>query len=201
MIGKLADTYAEILIEIFRALLPIIIFMLFLTFIKIIIDYIKYGKKAFSVFDKRNKIDISKENLKMLIDNLNVYYKLVELNNNTIILILECGIYVFYSIDYNGIISGDINQEKLILGKNTQNEKKIDNPVYVLKNIINELNIKIGYDVFGYVLLKSNCIFSVLNRTNIKVMPKSAFYYHFSKLINNKKISIKEIDEIYEKII
>lgn len=201
MIRNLADTYAQILVEIFNLLLPIIVFVLIITLIKIIFDYIKYGKTAFSVFNKRSKIDISKESLNILIENLNVYYKIIELDNNIIILILECGIYIFYLFDYDGIISGNIKQEKLIFGENTQREQNIDNPIYILKNKIDELKNRIGYDVLGYVLLKGNCIFSVLNRTDIKVIPYSAFYYHFSKLINNKKISIKEIDKIYKKIV
>ena len=40
-----------------------------------------------------------------------------------------------------------------------------------------------------------------LNRTNIKVISINSFYYHFSKLVRNKKLSIKEIDEIYGKIV
>mgnify|MGYP003293879842 CR=1 FL=1 len=77
--------------------------MLLVKIIKIIFDYVKYGKKAFSVFGKKEGINISEESLKTLIDNLNVYYKLIQ-NDNTIILILECGIYVFYLLDYDGII-------------------------------------------------------------------------------------------------
>lgn len=200
MIRKLADMYAEIILEIFRALSPIFIIILILTIIKIIFDYVKYGKKAFSVFDKKEDINISEESLKILIDNLNVYYKLIQ-NDNTIILILECGIYVFYLLDYDGIISGNIKDEKLVLGKDTQKERLIDNPIYILNKKIDEISTKINKEIIGYVLLKSSTIFSVLNRTDIKVIPINAFYYHFSKLVRNKKLSIKEIDEIYEKIV
>lgn len=200
MIRKLADMYAEIILGIFRALLPVFIIVLILTIIKIIFDYVKYGKKAFSVFDKKEDINISKESLKILIDNLNVYYKLIQ-NDNTIILILECGIYVFYLLDYDGMISGNIKDEKLVLGKDTQKERLIDNPIYILNKKIDEIKNKINKDITGYVLLKSSTMFSVLNRTNIKVIPINSFYYHFSKLVKNKKLSIKEIDEIYGKIV
>ena len=200
MIRKLADMYAEIILGIFRALSPIFIIILILTIIKIIFDYVKYGKKAFSVFGKKEDRNISEESLKILIDNLNVYYKLIQ-NDNTIILILECGIYVFYLLDYDGIISGNIKDEKLILGKDTQKERLIDNPIYILNKKIDEINTKINKDITGYVLLKSSTMFSVLNRTNIKVIPINAFYYHFSKLVRNKKLSIKEINEIYGKIV
>lgn len=200
MIRKLADMYAEIILGIFRALSPIFIIILILTLIKIIFDYVKYGKKAFSVFDKKEDINISEESLKILIDNLNVYYKLIQ-NNNTIILILECGIYIFYLLDYDGMISGNIKDEKLVLGKDTQKERLIDNPIYILNKKIDEINTKINKEITGYVLLKSSTMFSVLNRTDIKVIPINAFYYHFSKLVRNKKLSIKEIDEIYGKIV
>lgn len=200
MIRKLADMYAEIILGIFRALSPIFIIILILTIIKIIFDYVKYGKKAFSVFDKKEDINISEESLKVLIDNLNVYYKLIQ-NDNTIILILECGIYVFYLLDYDGIISGNIKDEKLVLGKDTQKERLVDNPIYILNKKTNEINTKINKEITGYVLLKSSTMFSVLNRTNIKVIPINSFYYHFSKLLKNKKLSIKEIDEIYGKIV
>lgn len=200
MIRKLADMYAEIILGIFRALSPIFIIILILTIIKIIFDYVKYGKKAFSVFDKKEDINISEESLKILIDNLNVYYKLIQ-NDNTIILILECGIYVFYLLDYDGMISGNIKDEKLVLGKDTQKERLIDNPIYILNKKIDEINTKINKDITGYILLKSSTMFSVLNRTNIKVISINSFYYHFSKLVRNKKLSIKEIDEIYGKIV
>lgn len=200
MIRKLADMYAEIILGIFRALSPIFIIILILTIIKIIFDYVKYGKKAFAVFDKKEDININEESLKILIDNLNVYYKLIQ-NDNTIILILECGIYVFYLLDYDGMISGNIKDEKLVLGKDTQKERLIDNPIYILNKKIDEIKHKINKDITGYVLLKSSTMFSVLNRTNIKVIPINSFYYHFSKLVRNKKLSIKEIDEIYGKIV
>ena len=200
MIKTLADVYALILEEIFDLLLPIIIFVLIITFIKIMTDYIKYGKKVFSVFNKKGARNISKESLNVLFKNLNVYYKTIEFDNNIIVLILECGIYILYVLDYDGIITGDISKTKLILGENTQSEKMIDNPVYILKNQITEIKNKTGHDASGYILSKSNCIFSVLNRTDIKLISFNAFHFHFSKLINNKKMNFEEVDRVYERI-
>ena len=99
------------------------------------------------------------------------------------------------------MIIGNIKDEKLVLGKDTQKERLIDNPIYILNKKIDEINTKINKDITGYVLLKSSTMFSALNRTNIKVISINSFYYHFSKLVRNKKLSIKEIDEIYEKIV
>ena len=198
MIKNIANMYADIILEIGKSLLPIVIIILVITIIKIVFDYIKYGKKAFSVFAKKEDINIKQESLKMLVDGLDIYYKMIQ-NNDTIILILESGIYVIYLLDYDGMISGNIKDEKLIFGKNTSKQRLIDNPIYVLKAKINVIKEKTNYDSKGYILIKQGS-FNVLNRTDIEIISIKSFYYHFSKLIKNKKLSIEEINKIYEKI-
>ena len=198
MIKNIANMYADIILEIGKSLLPIVIIILVITIIKIVFDYIKYGKKAFFVFDKKEDINIKQESLKMLVDNLGAYYKLIQ-DNNIIILILESGIYVIYLLDYDGMISGNIKDEKLIFGKNTSKERLIDNPIFILKAKINEIKEKTNYDSKGYILIKRGS-FNILNRTDIEIISIKSFYYHFSKLIKDKKLNIEEINKIYEKI-
>ncbi|MBE6144130.1 MAG: hypothetical protein E7169_00955 [Firmicutes bacterium] len=201
MINRLDDTFVYILTELKSILGPIIIIVLVLTIIQILINYIKYGGKIFDVFKKRKSINITYDSLEIIIKNLKVYYKLIKINNGQVILLLESGIYVLYILDYNGIITGDIKKDTLVLKANTENQQKIANPVYVINNQIKKLEKIVNENIKGYVLLKKGCLFSVLNRTDIKVIPANAFYYHFSKFIKNKKLSKKQIDEIYEKIV
>lgn len=201
MINRLDNAFIEIFDRIKSVLGPIILIILIITIFKIMFDYKKYGKKIFFFFKRRREVNISKESLEISIKNLNGYYKVIKLDKKSLILILECGIYVIYLLDYDGIISGDINKEKLTFKMNTEKEDKIINPVYVILKEIEKLKCENFKCINGYILLKRGCIFSVLNRTDVKVIPANAFYYHFSHLINEKVFNKKEIDEIYEKIV
>lgn len=201
MIHALDDVFVTILDRLKSVFIPIIIIVLVLTSIKIFIDYKKYGKKVFSSFKKREDINIFKKTLEISIKSLNSYFRIIDIDKNTFILILESGIYVINLCDYQGMITGNIKDDKLTLKANTENEEKLDNPVFVVKKHIEKLNTQINSDISGYVLLKKGCLFSVLNRTDIKVIPSTAFYYHFSKLVSAKIYSKEQVDDLYEKIV
>lgn len=201
MISLLDDTYVAILDKLKDALLPILIVVLILTLIKVWIDYKKYGKKIFSPFKKHKDINIFEKTLEMSIKNLNSYYKIIKLNDSNFILLIESGIYVINLCNYEGMITGNVNAAKLVLKANTASQEKLDNPVFLVQEIIKKLNQKIENKIDGYVLLKKGCLFSVLNRTDIKIIPANAFYYHFSKLISDKIYDEKQIDSLYEKIV
>lgn len=201
MIKALDDTFVMILDRLKDALLPVIIIVLVLTGIKVFLDYKKYGKKVFSSFRKTEDINIFRKSLEISIKNLDSYYRIIDIDENNFILILESGIYVLNLCDYQGMITGDIKDRLLTLKANTENEEKLNNPVFVVRKTKEELNEKVTDDITGYVLLKKGCLFSVLNRTDIKVIPATAFYYHFSKLVSTKIYSREQVDSIYEKIV
>lgn len=87
------------------------------------------------------------------------------------------------------------------MNANSKNKKLIDNPILVLNDYIDLYSKLLNENVCGYVLLKKNCLFSVLNKESIKVIPLNAFYYHFSKLVKSKKYDQAKIDNLYEKIV
>lgn len=201
MIKALDDTLVTILDRLKDVFIPIIIIVLILTAIKIFIDYRKYGKKVFSSFKKTEAINIFRKSLEISIKNLNSYYRIINIDENNFILILESGIYVINLCDYQGMITGDVKDKMLTLKANTENEEKLNNPILIVKENIMDLKNKLSINIGGYVLLKKGCLFSVLNRTDIKVIPATAFYYHFSKLVSTKIYSKEQVDSLYEKIV
>lgn len=201
MIKRLDDSLIYILGYIKDALMPIIVLILIIMLVKILIDYMKYGKKIFRVFKKQNPLNISKVSLEISIKNLNVYYKIISLEKNCFLLVLPSGLYILNVLDSEGIVTGKITDDKLVINANTKSQKQIDNPIVLVKKYIALYSKLVNEKIDGYVLLKKNCLFSVLNRTNIKVIPLNAFYYHFSKLVKNKKYDQTKIDNMYEKIV
>lgn len=201
MIKGIDDTFMMILKHLWNLLMPIIIIVLIITLIKILIDYKKYGKKVFSLVKKNKNINITKQNLELSIKNLKSYYKLIRIDEKNLILILESGIYVIHLFEYDGLVSGDIDSKTINIREKTRAKKEVINPVYIVKDIINKLKEKVDDNINAYILLKNGCVFSILNRTNIKIISVNAFYYHLSKLNNNKKYDKNKIDEIYEIIV
>lgn len=201
MIKRLDDSLMSILGYIKDMLMPIVILILIITLFKILIDYIKYGKKIFHVFKHPASVNISKVSFELSLKNLKVYYKIVNLENNCFLLLLPSGVYVINVLDIDGIITGKIGEAKLVLNANSKNKKLIDNPILVLNDYIDLYSKLLNENVCGYVLLKKNCLFSVLNKESIKVIPLNAFYYHFSKLVKSKKYDQAKIDNLYEKIV
>lgn len=120
------------------------------------------------------------------------------INDKCFIIVSEYGIYEGIYINYCGTLSGNENDNKIIL--NNKNKKiKINNPFITFSHFKKEHNKMIkSYDRKKYVILGDKCIF----RIDIKDC-EIIRINEFNNIINSNKQKVfnkNEVDEIYSLI-
>lgn len=134
------ETVSNIFTMLSNFIIPIIIFYLLWTIFNIIRDYRKYGNKIFSAFKKYEGTG----NLKDIIINILEQEStskpfVVSKNANTFIVLTEKEIYGIVVIDFDGKLSGKINDEYL---KIENKEKKFLNPLCPFTKDLKKLKTK-----------------------------------------------------------
>lgn len=175
-----------ILILFLKKIKWLIIITIFLFIIYLIIKIIK-EKPNF----KNNKKTSFKELCLALINQIDGYKKII-VKQNHIILISEYGIFIIFTIDINGKITGNKNDDKLIL-KYNKKDLFIPNIFIEQEKILSQYKL-LSYKIEKYIIISNNCELLI---SNYNISKYRLFLNEFKRKYNTNILNKKEIDEIY----
>lgn len=154
----------------------IFVFFIYITLFKTYND-IKQHKNGLNPFKKYNKVN-EFELFINDIEKLPTYKKIIK-GNDGFILIDEAGIFEVRFIYCNGILKGNINDEKW-----HNKKKEIDNP-FILK----------GNNIIRYLVLTRNMVAQV---TDIRLVTKYSLTFTLERHLNKRIFTKEQIDKEYE---
>ncbi|MDD2518368.1 MAG: hypothetical protein PHI05_02600 [Bacilli bacterium] len=195
---------SSVIIDIFKAFVPIIILLLIGTVITIICRYIKYGPSIFPRLKSHSIYNYRQQIIANNINKIEGIRKIIPLTdfNSDLLIIDKHGIYLIIYYDHAGTLKGSMVDEKLNLKKADKVYTLIDNPYIQLfqdekriKEIIGDEEIK------KIIVFDNNCNVQVDDVSGVE----SVFFRNFYHIIRrelkknyNKQI---DVDNYYHKII
>ncbi|HPF83562.1 MAG TPA: hypothetical protein PLV83_05335 [Bacilli bacterium] len=187
----------SVIIPIFKFLVLIGILFLIGAIINIIIDKIR-GKSNQHIFRKRNIDNSNEDTLALLFNKVNGYKRIIKYDD-IILFINEYGIKAILICDIYGILSGNENDKSWQLKANNR-DTLITNPIIGFRDKLTKISSKIGNEeITEYILLGGHCFLNIEFKS-INLVRTNKIFYTLSKKDGNKKYSVDEIDNIYEKL-
>lgn len=159
--------------------------VVFLITIKIVLNYLKYGKSIFKEFKKNSRVS-NDEFLSHILNRIKCYKKIVRLEKGYICISEKFLIYIYYINTKNNIY---INNNEVILEKSKFNKTKEHLFHIEIDNLIK------------IILINDNVVVNAKNLSDYELIRFSHLDNRLKKLQNDeKKYTTNKIDEIYKEV-
>ncbi|MDD4809535.1 MAG: hypothetical protein PHP12_05840 [Bacilli bacterium] len=192
------NNYVDSIQAILNLLLILLIAIFSISFFKKIYRYFKYG---YIEYNKHPSLKHKKDLILFMIGKIPGYRKIISPKglNSDFIIFDQSGIYLLKIFDYEGMVSGKVNNKKVVLQRSSNNEELIDNPYLELvedekKILINDKKAKIK----KYIIISSMCVFNMDRDKEVNVISLGKIDSAFKKAAFKQVYTKEDIKKYYK---
>lgn len=184
--------------------LPIVLIVIILICYKALVDYLRYGKRIFSAFEKKDISYIKEKTITTIMNRIDPNAKTIfpTTISTGLIGINKSGVYLIYIVEATGMLVGDINNTNLKNVEGAKDKGEITNPIPRILDDENYIKNLTGIEhVYKYIVLNNNAHLKVdINDKTIKVVPYRDVYVNLAKTLKKENLTEDEINRVFTTI-
>lgn len=188
--------FLVVIFVVFQELLPVIIILFTILFFYFLYQLLKDRKNFNRYFNKGVPIH-NIDYVRMILKKIPYESRILE-KDDSIFILNESGAYLLKVTDYEGYITGNIEDSEFILKINTK-EFHISNQILNLDKIKFDIQKQIGISFETIVIVKNNCNM-VITGLSENIVAIRLLYYFLKKKFSKKIYSIEQVDKLFDKV-